>query len=144
LGDLLIVRTDYVIYFWVMLDSKLHFHPHVNYLHSQALRLLGLIRFITCNFSSLVSLKVLYITLIRSKLEYASVIWNCVTLSDSNKLENVLVKRKFGINLFSPTSFVIINQYWIIYILKRFSECNKILTLYFLLTFSRTKLPVVL
>jgi hypothetical protein len=75
-----------------MLDSKLHFHRHLDYLRSQALKLLGLIRFITYNFSSLHSLKVLYITLIRSKLEYASVAWNNLALADSNKLENILKK----------------------------------------------------
>jgi hypothetical protein len=41
-----------------MLGSKLHFHRHVDNLNSQALKLLGLIRFITYNFSSLDSLKV--------------------------------------------------------------------------------------
>jgi hypothetical protein len=40
-----------------MLDSKLHFLRHVDYLHYQ--KLLGLIRFFTCVFSSLDSLKVL-------------------------------------------------------------------------------------
>jgi hypothetical protein len=78
-----------------MLDSKLHFHRHVDYLRSQALKLLGLIRVITYNFSSLGSLKVLYITLIRSKLEYASVVWNNLNLADSNKLENIQKNCKF-------------------------------------------------
>jgi hypothetical protein len=57
LSDLLIVEINCVKDFGVMLDSKLHFHCHVDYLHSQALKLLGLIRFITYNFSSLDSLK---------------------------------------------------------------------------------------
>jgi hypothetical protein len=70
-GDLLIIRTDCVKNLGVMLDSKMHFHRHVDYLHSRALKLLGLIRFVTYNFSSLDSLKVLYIAVIRSKLEYA-------------------------------------------------------------------------
>jgi hypothetical protein len=74
LGDLLIVRTDCVKDLGVILDSKLHFHRHVDYLHSQALKLLEPIRFTTRNFSSLDSLKVLYITLILSKLVYASVV----------------------------------------------------------------------
>jgi hypothetical protein len=36
-----------------MLDSKLYFHRHVEYLPSQGLNLLGLMHFITNNFSSL-------------------------------------------------------------------------------------------
>jgi hypothetical protein len=56
-----------------MLDGKVHFHRHADYIrvHSQALKLLRLIHFIADNFSSLDSLKVLYIALILSKLEYA-------------------------------------------------------------------------
>jgi hypothetical protein len=75
LCDQLIVLNDCVKDLAVMLDSKLHFHRHVNYLHSPVLKLLGLIRFITYNLCSLDSRK-LYITLISSKLEHASVVWN--------------------------------------------------------------------
>jgi hypothetical protein len=52
-GDLLIVRSDCIQDLGAMLDNKLHFHRHVACLHSQALKLLELIRFITYNFSSL-------------------------------------------------------------------------------------------
>jgi hypothetical protein len=65
-GDLLILRTHRVKELGVMLDSKLYFLRHFDYLHSQALKLLGLIRYITYSFSSPVSLKVLHVTLIRS------------------------------------------------------------------------------
>jgi hypothetical protein len=78
--------------------TKLHFHHHVDCLHSQAL-----IRFITCNSSSLDSLNSFCIALYRSKFEYASVVWNNRTLADSDKLENILgkyrrscVNRRFG------------------------------------------------
>jgi hypothetical protein len=51
-----------------MLDSKLYFHRHVDFVHSQAqaqaLRTLGLIRYVTYNFSSLDYLVVLYNSLI--------------------------------------------------------------------------------
>jgi hypothetical protein len=72
--DALILRVECIKDLGVMLDSKLYFHCHVDFVYSQALRTLGLIRFITYNFSSLDSLVVLYIALIRSKLEYVSIV----------------------------------------------------------------------
>jgi hypothetical protein len=79
-----------------MVDSKLYFHCHVDFVYSQTLRTLGLIRFITYNFSSLHSLVVLYIALIRSKLEYASIVWNKL------KLINVF-KGKINFHSFMDT-----------------------------------------
>jgi hypothetical protein len=60
----------------VFFDSKLHFHSHVDYVFSECIKLLGLIRSITYRFSSLECLYVLYFTLVRFKLDYASVVWN--------------------------------------------------------------------
>jgi hypothetical protein len=87
-----------------MLDSKLYFHYHVDFIYSQALRTLGLIRFITYNFSYLDTLVVLYIALIRSKLEYASVVWNKLTSTDTNKIENT--QKKF------PVCSIIVFSIW--------------------------------
>jgi hypothetical protein len=82
IGDVLDLRTNCGD-LCVMSNSKLHLHQYVNYISSQALKLLGLIRFITVK-----SFKVLF-PLIRSKLECASVAWNNHTLEDSSKLENM-------------------------------------------------------
>jgi hypothetical protein len=73
----------------VHIDNKLHFHDHVNYIFSQSTRLLGLFRNITFNFSSIESMLRLYITLVRSKLEYASVVWNSITSTHASKLERI-------------------------------------------------------
>jgi hypothetical protein len=56
----------------VFFHSKSYFHIHVDFLFSEGIKLLGLIRSITLTFSSLDCLYVLYFTLVRSKLEYAS------------------------------------------------------------------------
>jgi hypothetical protein len=73
-----ITRTNSIKDLGVFIDSKLHFHNHVDYIFSQCIKLLGLVRAITFPFSSIGSLYMLYCTLIRSKLEYASVVWNSV------------------------------------------------------------------
>jgi hypothetical protein len=55
--------------------------------------LLGLIRRATFNFSTLECMLTLYFTLVRPKVEYASVVWNSVTSTDANNLERI--QRKF-------------------------------------------------
>jgi hypothetical protein len=68
-SNAIILRSACIQDLGVMLDSKLYFHSHVDFEHSQALRTLGLIRYVTYNSSSLDCLVVLYNSLIRSKLE---------------------------------------------------------------------------
>jgi hypothetical protein len=88
----LILHSDCIKDLGVMLDSKLYFHFHVDSEYSQALRTLGLVCFITYNLFPLDSLVVLCISLVRSKLEYACVVWNNLTSTDSNKIENIQIK----------------------------------------------------
>jgi hypothetical protein len=64
-------------------------HIYVNHIFSDCIELLGLIRSITLHFSSLECMLRLYITVVRSKIEYASVISNSITSTDANKLERI-------------------------------------------------------
>jgi hypothetical protein len=92
-------RTDSMKDLGVFIDAKLHFHDHINYIFSQCIRLLGLVRNITFNFSSLECMLTLYIALVRCKLEYASVVWNSITSTDANKLERI--QQRFAAHCFN-------------------------------------------
>jgi hypothetical protein len=69
-----LTRTDSIKDLGIFLDSKLQFHDHINHVFSHCIKLLGLARSISFTFSSLDCMHKLYIALIRSKLEYASVV----------------------------------------------------------------------
>jgi hypothetical protein len=101
----------------VFIDSKLHFHNHVDYIFSQCMKLFGLVRTITLPFSSTGSLYMLYYTLIRSKLEYASIVWNSVITTDANKLEHI--QQKFAAlcynRFFPPSPFHLFQCTWVPY-----------------------------
>jgi hypothetical protein len=76
-----------------MLYSKLHFHRHIDYTYSHALKMIGQYRFVTYNFSTLDSY--IYIFLFRSELEYESVAWKNLILVYCNKMEKYEKVRKF-------------------------------------------------
>jgi hypothetical protein len=56
-----ITRTDSIKDLGVFIDAKLHYHDHVNYIFSHYVKLLGLVRNITFNFSSIECMLRLYI-----------------------------------------------------------------------------------
>jgi hypothetical protein len=51
--------------------------------------MLGLIRYSTSSFSTLAGLLAFYSNLVHAKTEYASVVWNSITITDSPKLERI-------------------------------------------------------
>jgi hypothetical protein len=52
--------------------------------------MLGLIRTITYSFSTLDSLLILYLTLVRPRLEHASTVWKSITSTNAKQLERIL------------------------------------------------------
>lgn len=75
LGNKIISRSDSFCDLGVMFDSKLSFVSHINNVIGEALRNYGFIVRCTRDFNDIEVLKTLYNSYVRSRLEYASVVW---------------------------------------------------------------------
>lgn len=77
----------------VTFDSKFTFWNHVSEITSSALKILGFIIRTTRCFTSIDAILPIYYSFIRSKLEYASLIWSPIYINQVSTLE--LVQRRF-------------------------------------------------
>jgi hypothetical protein len=91
LGNSFILQIDCFKDLGVLIDCKLHFH-HVEFLFSPGTEITAANLHNNISFFHL-RLLMLYFASVRSKLEYASVAWNSVTIIYSNKLERI--QRQF-------------------------------------------------
>ena len=76
-----------------MLDAKLTYRQHTAYIVDKASRNLGLVFRMTKDFTDVYCLKSLYCSLVRSTLEYCSVVWNPNYINGNQRSENV--QRRF-------------------------------------------------
>jgi Reverse transcriptase (RNA-dependent DNA polymerase) len=86
-------NTDTINDLGVILDNKLTFVPHLDATISKASKMLGFIKRIGKEFRDVHALKTLYISLVRSILEYAGVIWNPYYRNHSDRIERI--QRRF-------------------------------------------------
>lgn len=77
----------------LILDSKLCFDRHINYIFRRCNKLLGFIFRACSSFKSKKSYISLYNSLVRSLCEYGAVIWNPLYDVYANKIERI--QRKF-------------------------------------------------
>ena len=82
----------------VLLDSKLSESPHIDATFSSCIKLIGFIMRTGKDFKDPKTLILLFNSLVRSKLEYASPIWSPSQIGDFNMIEKV--QRKFVKQLF--------------------------------------------
>ena len=73
------------------LSSNLSWRAHIPKIHQKASKKLNLLKPLKYNLSRY-TLEVLFKTLVRSSLEYADVVWNGCSESDSNLLENLQIE----------------------------------------------------
>lgn len=69
-------KTDTIRDLGVQLDSKLSFTNHIDNITAKAAKMSGFIKRMCRDFQAISTLKVLFNTLVRSLLEYASPVWN--------------------------------------------------------------------
>jgi len=85
----IINKVDLIMDLGVLFDCKMSFVPHISSVVMKARRALGFLTRSTVNFSNIHALKTLFITLVRSHLEYATPIWNPYYEVHINSLEKI-------------------------------------------------------
>ena len=86
-------RPDTLADLGVIFDKELTFVPHVNNVVAKSFKTLGFIIRMSRDFSNICTLKILYYAFVRSKLEYASLVWNPHYNTHIDALESV--QRRF-------------------------------------------------
>lgn len=73
----------------VVFDSKFSFQSHLNYTLSKSYSMLAFVRRFSSDFSDPYTLKTLFTSLVRSRLEYAVIIWRPYYSCHISRLERV-------------------------------------------------------
>lgn len=85
----LLGRVEVIKDLGVYFDSALTFKHHYNFISASSLKMLGFLCRIVKEFTCLKVIKLLYITLVRSRLEYCSVVWSPFYKSDISQIERI-------------------------------------------------------
>lgn len=89
LDGLSIQRVNQVHDLGILFVPSLNFSSHIDYMTSKAFRALGFIRRHSTNFSSANCLLALYNALVRSIIEYGSIVWSPYTTADICRIDRV-------------------------------------------------------
>lgn len=89
ISNSLLVRKVEMKDLGVIFDTRLNFKSHYDYIISRANSMLGFIKRNTQNFNDPLTIKSLFISLVRSILDYCSVIWNPYYNEHSLRIERV-------------------------------------------------------
>jgi len=89
LGSISIQRVSQVHDLGISFVPSFNFRPHIDYMTTKAFRVLGFIIRHSSNFSSTNCLLALYYALVRSVIEYRSVVWSPYTAVDICRINRV-------------------------------------------------------
>lgn len=84
-----LTRVNKIVDLGVLLTSTMNFNHHIGYTVSKARSVLGIIKRFSKQFNDINVARTLFCSLVRSKLEYAAVVWNPYHIIYSNLLESV-------------------------------------------------------
>ena len=82
-------RVDKAKDLGIIFDSTLTFVPHIEYIVSKSLKMLGFVKRVTADFRDINYILYLYNTLILTNMTYCAQIWSPFTNTMNNKLESV-------------------------------------------------------
>ncbi|CAG5090732.1 Protein of unknown function [Cotesia congregata] len=77
----------------VTFDNKLTFQPHINKVLKGSWKMLGFVTRSSRNLHTIKAMKSIYYSLLRSRLEYASIVWSPIYDVYSNKIDKI--QKKF-------------------------------------------------
>ena len=92
-NDLVLKRVYEMKDLGVYFTPNLNFSTHINKVTSKAMQMLGFLKRVTRDFTNVKTLNTLYNSLVRSRLEYCSQVWNPSPAAHVQKLERV--QKKF-------------------------------------------------
>jgi hypothetical protein len=113
LGVIILVRVDSINDLGVIMDSKVSFTGHIDVTVGRVLAILGYVKRLSCEFRDPYTLRTLYVSLVRPKLEYASCVWQPFYGAHIDRIERVQKKllryalRVLGwTDMFDPPPYV--------------------------------------
>jgi len=89
LNKLSLTHNDTIKNLGVIYDSKLSFNKHVDYVRNKSFMKLGLLKRICIDFYDSSALKTLYFSLVRSQIEYATLIWHTDNIVQNTSLSSI-------------------------------------------------------
>lgn len=89
INDQILIKVDNFIDLGVVFDSKLEFKLHINYIMPKAYSMLAFIKRNSSDFNDPYTRKLLFTTFVRSKIEYAAIIWNPYYKVNSDRIEKI-------------------------------------------------------
>lgn len=89
LNNLSVSRKNVIKDLGILFDSKLSFNHHIGYIRNKVFMKLGFLKRMRKDFDDESTLKTLYFSLVRSRFDYAALIWHTNNITQNQSLPSV-------------------------------------------------------